>query len=59
MRAPSMRFSAPLVGQHLYNREPQPEYNPKFAPWADSDAVDFREGRGLVAVFDFTLAASR
>src|SRR4029453_8643663 len=33
-----------------------PEYDPKFAPWATWDNVDFREGRGLVAVFDFGTA---
>jgi hypothetical protein len=31
----------------------KPEHNPAFAPWAGRDDVVFREGRGLVAVFDF------
>ena len=52
----AMRFSRPLVAQHLYDREPQPDYDPKFAPWAGHDDVVSREGRGLVAVFDFGLA---
>jgi predicted alpha-1,2-mannosidase len=49
----AMRFSRAPVSQQIYNREPQPEYDPKFAPWAGRDDVVFREGRGLVAVFDF------
>lgn len=48
-----MRFSQPLKGHAIYNREPKPEYDPKFAPWYGRDDVDFREGRGLVGVFDF------
>jgi hypothetical protein len=37
------------------NREPKPEYDPAYAPWARRDDVVFREGRGLVAVFDLAL----
>ena len=50
----AMRFSRPLTGHAIYNRETTPPaYDPKFAPWYGRDDVDFREGRGLVAVFDF------
>ncbi|HEU4624723.1 MAG TPA: GH92 family glycosyl hydrolase [Steroidobacteraceae bacterium] len=50
----AMRFSRPMTGHALYNRETSPPaYDPKFAPWYGRDDVDFREGRGLVAVFDF------
>jgi predicted alpha-1,2-mannosidase len=49
----AMRFSSKPTGSEIYNREPKPEYNPAFAPWAGRDDVIFREGRGLVAVFDF------
>jgi predicted alpha-1,2-mannosidase len=50
----AMRFSSKPVSNEIYNREqPQPEYDPGFAPWAHRDDVLFREGRGLVAVFDF------
>lgn len=49
----AMRFSSKPTGTEIYNREPKPEYNPAFAPWAGRDDVIFREGRGLVAVFDF------
>jgi predicted alpha-1,2-mannosidase len=49
----AMRFSVRPTGQRIYDREPKPEYDPKFAPWAGRDDVLFREGRGLVAVFDF------
>src|SRR6202023_2457225 len=56
----AMRFSAKPTGNEIYNREPKPEYAPAFAPWAKRDDVIFREGRGLVAVFDFgTLPASQ
>lgn len=56
-----MRLSSKPVGTSIYNREqPAPEYDPGFAPWAKSHDVVFREGRGLVAVFDFgTLPASQ
>ncbi len=54
----AMRFSRPPVSQHLYDREPTPEYDPKFSPWAGRDDVMFREGRGLVAVFDFGVQPS-
>ncbi len=49
----AMRFSARPTGTRIYDREPKPEYDPGFAPWAHRDDVVFREGRGLVAVFDF------
>lgn len=56
----AMRFSRAPVASHIYNREPggpmgqrRPDYNPNFSPWADPDDVVSREGRGLVAVFDF------
>jgi predicted alpha-1,2-mannosidase len=49
----AMRFSVRPTGQQIYDREPKPEYDPRFAPWAARDDVVFREGRGLVAVFDF------
>ena len=50
----AMRFSSKPVSSEIYNRErPKPEYDPGFAPWAHRDDVIFREGRGLVAVFDF------
>jgi predicted alpha-1,2-mannosidase len=49
----AMRFSSKPTAGRIYDREPQPEYDPGFAPWARRDAVVFREGRGLVAVFDF------
>jgi predicted alpha-1,2-mannosidase len=49
----AMRFSRAPLRQHIYDREPKPEYDPKFSPWAGRDDVVFREGRGLVAVFDF------
>jgi predicted alpha-1,2-mannosidase len=48
-----MRFSQPLTGHAIDNREPTPEYDAKFAPWYGRDDVDAREGRGLVAVLDF------
>ena len=48
-----MRFSRPLTGHAIHNREPPPEYDAKFAPWYGRSDVDFREGRGLVAVLDF------
>jgi predicted alpha-1,2-mannosidase len=56
----AMRFSAKPIHNEIYNREPKPEYDPAFAPWAKRDDVIFREGRGLVAVFDFgTLPAAQ
>jgi predicted alpha-1,2-mannosidase len=56
----AMRFSAKPIHNEIYNREPKPEYDPAFAPWAKRDDVIFREGRGLVAVFDFgTLPAEQ
>ena len=49
----AMRFSAAPVAHHLYDREPKPDYDPKFAPWGAHDDLASRAGRGLVAVFDF------
>src|SRR6185437_8109986 len=49
----AMRFSRTPVASHIYDREPRPEYSPNFSPWADPDEVVSREGRGIVAVFDF------
>ena len=49
----AMRFSTKPTSFRVYNREPKPEYDPAFAPWAKRDDVVFREGRGLVAVLDF------
>jgi predicted alpha-1,2-mannosidase len=49
----AMRFSSKPTSNDIYDREPRPEYDPGFAPWARRDDVVFREGRGLVAVFDF------
>ena len=49
----AMRFSSKPIANRIYNREPPPQYNPAFAPWSGRDDVVFREGRGLVAVFDF------
>jgi predicted alpha-1,2-mannosidase len=49
----AMRFSRPALSQQIYDREPTPDYDPKFAPWHGRDDVLAREGRGLVAVFDF------
>ncbi|MDB6156898.1 MAG: Alpha,2-mannosidase family protein [Gammaproteobacteria bacterium] len=56
----AMRFSSKPTHNEIYNREPKPEYDPAFAPWAKRDDVIFREGRGLLAVFDFgTLPAAQ
>jgi len=56
----AMRFSVKPDTQAIYDREPTPEYNPKFPPWPHPDQVPFREGRGLVGVFDFgTLPAQQ
>src|SRR6201991_5150177 len=49
----AMRFSRPLTGHLIYNRETKPDYDPKFAPWYGRDDVDFRDGRGLIGVLDF------
>lgn len=49
----AMRFSSVPTAQHLYDREGKVDYDPRFAPWAARDDVVSREGRGLVAVFDF------
>jgi predicted alpha-1,2-mannosidase len=49
----AMRFSRTPLSQKIDDRAPKPEYDPKFAPWYGRDDVLFREGRGLVAVFDF------
>ncbi len=49
----AMRFSSQPTHHALFDREPPPEYAPKFAPWSAPDEVIARAGRGLVAVFDF------
>ena len=49
----AMRFSQAPASHSIYDREPKPEYDPGFAPWHGRDDVEFREGRGLVATFDF------
>jgi predicted alpha-1,2-mannosidase len=49
----AMRFSSAPTAQRFYDRAEKPEYDPKFAPWAGRNDVVSREGRGLVAVFDF------
>ena len=48
----AMRFSRAPTSSAIHNREPKPEYDPAFSPWHGRDDVTFREGRGLVAVFD-------
>ena len=55
----AMRFSQKLTGHALYNREPKPEYAPGFASWSGRNDVELREGRGLVAAFDFDVPQSR
>ena len=56
----AMQFSQRPSAQAIHDREiPPPEYDPKFAPWAGRSDVVFREGRALVAVFDFELPPSR
>jgi predicted alpha-1,2-mannosidase len=54
----AMRFSRAPVAHHLYNREPRPDYDPNFSPWTEPQEAVFREGRGLVAVFDFGVLPS-
>ncbi|MBB6092493.1 putative alpha-1,2-mannosidase [Povalibacter uvarum] len=49
----AMRFSAPSSAHAFHNRETKPEYDPNFVPWFSRTDIDYREGRGLVAVFDF------
>ena len=49
----AMRFSRTPVAYQLHNREPKPDYDPNFSPWQNAYDVVSREGRGLVAVFDF------
>ena len=54
----AMRFSRAPLTQHIHDREPKPDYDPKFSPWGGRDDVVSREGRGLVAVFDFGVLPS-
>lgn len=54
----AMRFSQAPIGHAIHNREPKPEYQPNFEPWYARDDVEFREGRGLVATFDFGVLQS-
>ncbi|MEP7246268.1 MAG: GH92 family glycosyl hydrolase, partial [Gammaproteobacteria bacterium] len=50
----AMRFSQAPVSHAFHDREPKPEYDPKFStPGRGRDDVAVLEGRGLVAVFDF------
>jgi len=54
----AMRFSQAPVAHQIHDREPKPDYDPNFSPWNQASDVMFREGRGLVAVFDFGVLAS-
>jgi predicted alpha-1,2-mannosidase len=50
----AMRFSQPLAGHELYDREPLPvEYKGFKGPGAGPGDIPAIEGRGLIAVFDF------
>lgn len=54
----AMRFSQPLAGHQLYNRETPPvEYKGFAGPGAGTAEVPGIEGRALVGVFDFGEAA--
>jgi predicted alpha-1,2-mannosidase len=54
----AMRFSNEPSGNRIYNREPKTQYDRAFSPWYTRDDVLFREGRGLIAVFDFGTPAA-
>ncbi len=54
----AMRFSRAPTSNAIHNSEPKPEYDPAFIPWHGRSDVVAREGRGLVAVFDFGLLDS-
>ncbi len=50
----AMRFSAPVVGTHLYDREDQPVLYRGFkTPGDGPENTQAIEGRGLIGVFDF------
>ena len=50
----AMRFSRPLAGTHLYDREDQPlPYKGFKTPGDGPENTEAIEGRGLVGVFDF------
>jgi len=49
----AMRFSRAPVSHAIHNREPKPEYDPRFPPWGGRNDLAVRQGRGLIAVFDF------
>ena len=50
----AMRFSQPLKGHALYDREPQPlEYKGFQTPGTSPEDKQAIEGRGLIGVFDF------
>jgi predicted alpha-1,2-mannosidase len=54
----AMRFSAPLSGHELYNREDNPPpYHGMKSPGTGPEDTQSVEGRGLEAVFDFAPAA--
>ncbi|WP_238398505.1 GH92 family glycosyl hydrolase [Edaphobacter sp. 12200R-103] len=50
----AMRFSRPVVEHHLYDREPAVAYRGFATPGTSPENRQAIEGRGLVAVFDFT-----
>jgi predicted alpha-1,2-mannosidase len=55
----AMRFSAPLLGHALYNREEDPPpYHGFKTPGTSPEDTQAIEGRALVAVFDFTPSAA-
>jgi predicted alpha-1,2-mannosidase len=49
----AMRFSQPITGHALYDREPPVEYHGFATPGTSPKDKQSIEGRGLVAVFDF------
>jgi predicted alpha-1,2-mannosidase len=49
----AMRFSQPLTGHALYNREPPVEYHGFAPPGTSPENKQAIEGRGLIGVFDF------
>jgi predicted alpha-1,2-mannosidase len=49
----AMRFSQPMAGHELYDREPTPEYRGFKTPGDNPSNTQAVEGRGLVGVFDF------
>jgi len=49
----AMRFNAPLTGHAFVNTETEVAYKGFQGPGRGTDAVDSREGRAIVATFDF------